>query len=185
MHEHLGSGAVATLAPEQLGTAGKALRRVAHDALQRAEDDYGRRTQFNTVVSRVHELVNAVRAFQPENDNDRAAVREALQFAMVILSPIAPHVTQALWESLGGKGLLVQSEWPAHDEAALVLEVMKLVVQVNGKVRATIEVPSAVDEAAAQQAALDDENVQRFLADKTLRKAIYVPGKLVNLVVSG
>ncbi len=185
VHEHVGSGAVSALVPEQLGAAGKALRRVAHDALQRAEDDYGRRTQFNTVVSRVHELVNAVRTFQPENDNDRAAVREALQFALVILSPIAPHVTQALWETLGGKGLLVQSGWPAHDEAALVLDVMKLVVQVNGKVRATIEVPSDVAEESAKQAALDDENVQRFVADKTLRKAIYVPGKLVNLVVSG
>ncbi|MFK7914422.1 MAG: leucine--tRNA ligase [Pseudomonadales bacterium] len=183
VHEHMAEGPPPALNVAELGDDARALRRTAHSALQRAADDYGRRIAFNTVVSKVHELVNAVRGFAPASANDRAVVHEALRFTMVIFSPIAPHITQDLWQALGEPGLVVQSRWPTHDAEALVLDAMTLVVQVNGKVRAKIEVASDVDEAAAKQAALDDENVQRFMADKSLRKAIYVPGKLVNLVV--
>lgn len=181
--EHMATGTPPALDTTALSDAARSLRRTAHDALQRAADDYGRRIQFNTVVSRVHELVNAVRGFEAQSANDRAVAHEALRIVMIIFSPIAPHITQQLWSALGESGLLVQTRWPEHDPQALVLDAMTLVVQVNGKVRAKIEVASDVDEASARQAALDDENVQRFMADKALRKAIYVPGKLVNLVV--
>ena len=100
-----------------------------------------------------------------------------------MLSPIAPHVTQALWEALGEETPLVQTRWPDVDETALVQERLELVVQVNGKVRGHIEVDADTDQETAQAAALENENVLRFVEDKTIRKVILVPGKLLNIVV--
>jgi leucyl-tRNA synthetase len=146
VHEHLGSGDVPalearTLDPGSLGDGARALRRKTHETLQRADDDYGRRLTFNTVVSAVHELVNAVSRFEAAGDADRAVVREALATAVLVLSPIAPHVCQVLWSALGGEGLLVNARWPEADPAALVQDEVELVVQVNGKVRGKVPSP--------------------------------------------
>ena len=183
VHDHLGAGPAADLDPASLSPEALDLRRKAHETLQRADDDYGRRVQFNTVVSAVHELINAVSRMQASTAEDRAAVAEALKIAIVVLSPIAPHVTQALWEALGETTLLVESRWPAVDEAALQQERLQLVVQVNGKVRGHIEVAADIDQDSAEEAALAAENVARFVAGKTVRKVILVPGKLLNIVV--
>jgi leucyl-tRNA synthetase len=102
---------------------------------------------------------------------------------VLVLSPIAPHVTQQLWQVLGEPGLLVQASWPVVDESALVQDTVELVLQVNGKVRGRLEVAHDISEAEAQQAALAHENVARTIGDKKVRKCILVPGKLVNLVV--
>ncbi|MEQ9005058.1 MAG: leucine--tRNA ligase [Pseudomonadales bacterium] len=183
VHEHLAQGDVPALDPTALSDAGRELRRKSQETLLRADDDYGRRLTFNTVVSAVHELVNAVSRMEPGNDADRAAVREALTIAVLVLSPIAPHVCQNLWHALGQEGLLVQARWPEVDHAALVQEALELVVQVNGKVRGKVSVPADADEAAMREAALANENVVRFVDGKTVRKVISVPGKLVNIVV--
>jgi leucyl-tRNA synthetase len=183
VHEHLAQGDVPALDPAALSDAGRELRRKSQETLLRADDDYGRRLTFNTVVSAVHELVNAVSRMEPGNDADRAAVREALTIAVLVLSPIAPHVCQNLWHALGQEGLLVQARWPEVDHAALVQEALELVVQVNGKVRGKVSVPADADEAAMREAALANENVVRFVDGKTVRKVISVPGKLVNIVV--
>ncbi len=183
VQDHLAEGPVPSLDKEALGADARALRRKTHETLQRADDDYGRRTQFNTVVSAVHELVNAASRIQPANGQDRATVREALRVAVVVLSPIAPHLTQALWAALGGKGLLVEARWPEVDESALIQDRLALVVQVNGKVRGHVEVDAGADEQTAQAAALGEENVARFVDGKTIKKVIMVPGKLLNIVV--
>jgi leucyl-tRNA synthetase len=181
--DHVAAGPVADLDPDQLSQAAKDLRRKTHETLRRADDDFGRRLQFNTVVSAVHELVNTVTRTEVTCDQDRAAIHEALKIAVVVLSPIAPHVTQSLWQLLGEKSLLVETSWPAVDDASLVQDRLELVVQVNGKVRGHIEVDATVDEDAARTEALANENVSRFVADKTIRKVILVPGKLLNIVV--
>jgi len=181
--DHLEAGDVPALDPRQLSPAGKDLRRKTHETLMRADDDYGRRLTFNTVVSAVHELVNQASKTEAAVDADRAAVREALRTAVLVLSPIAPHVTQSLWTALGGEGLLVEASWPAVDESALVQDTLELVVQVNGKVRGKIEVAADVDQEGALEAALGTENVARFVEGKTTRKVILVPGKLLNIVV--
>jgi leucyl-tRNA synthetase len=183
VHDHVAEGPVPALDPSVLGADAQALRRKAHETLKRADDDYGRRIQFNTVVSAVHELINAASRVQVAGDQDRAAVREALTIAVAVLSPIAPHVTQALWTALGGRGLLVEAGWPAVDESALVQDRLELVVQVNGKVRGRVEVTADADEQTAQVAALAEENVARFVEGKKIRKVILVPGKLLNIVV--
>ena len=190
VQDHLAAGAAPALDPKQLSDAGSELRRKAHETLQKADDDYGRRVQFNTVVSAVHELVNQISRMMTAAGADqipaadRAAVHEALKIGVLVLSPIAPHVTQELWSALGEKTLLVEERWPAVDETALVQHRLQLAVQVNGKVRGQIEIDADADQAAVQAAALENDNVSRFIADKTLRKVIYVPGKLLNLVVA-
>jgi len=183
IQEHLEGGAVPELELDGLSANAKDLRRKAHETLQRADDDYNRRLQFNTVVSAVHELVNAVARTEASDDQDRAVVHEALKIAVMVLSPIAPHVTQALWTALGAESLLVATAWLATDEDALVQDRHELVVQVNGKVRGHIEVAADVDEETAQNSALVNENVARFVEGKTIRKVILVPGKLLNIVV--
>jgi leucyl-tRNA synthetase len=183
VHEHAAAGPAAALEPAGLSAAGRDLRRKTHETLQRADDDYGRRLQFNTVVSAVHELVNAVSRIRPEALADRAAVHEALRTALIVLSPIAPHVCQKLWEVLGEPGLLVGARWPDVDPTALVQDAIEWVLQVNGKVRGRVVLPADADEAAARAAALGNENVQRFLEGKSVRKVVLVPGKLVNVVV--
>ena len=142
----------------------------------------------------MHELVNAVSRLQVDGDRggagdkaaaDRAAVHEALKTAVQVLSPIAPHICQSLWSLLGEPQLLVGASWPAVDESALVQDSIELVVQVNGKVRGRVELPVGVTEDAAREAALGNENVERFVGGKTVRKFIMVPGKLINIVVGG
>ncbi|MEQ8858714.1 MAG: leucine--tRNA ligase [Pseudomonadales bacterium] len=183
VHEHLAGGDVPALDPAGLSEAGRELRRKTHETIARADDDYGRRLMFNTVVSAVHELCNLVGRTEPANDQDRAAAREALRTALIVLSPIAPHVTQALWRDLGEASLLVASRWPEVDESALVQEMVELVVQVNGKVRGRLQVAHDADDAAVREQALANDNVVRFVDGKTVRKVITVPGKLINIVV--
>ncbi|MFM8354178.1 MAG: leucine--tRNA ligase, partial [Gammaproteobacteria bacterium] len=186
VHEHVaavGGAVVPALDPAALSPAGRDLRRKAHETLQRADDDFGRRLQFNTVVSAVHELVNAVSRTQPIEPADTAAVREALRIALIALSPIAPHVCQSLWQALGEPGLLVAARWPEVDASALVQDSIEWVLQVNGKVRGRVTMPVGTDEDSARDAALGDDNVLRFLDGKAVRKVIVVPGKLINVVV--
>ncbi|MCZ6458637.1 MAG: leucine--tRNA ligase [Gammaproteobacteria bacterium] len=184
VHEHVAAGVPPKLDVSALSDQAKALRRKSHDTLRRADDDYDRRLQFNTVVSGVHELVNALNRMDTPDPQDRAAIDEALKIALIVLSPIAPHVTQALWSALGEHEPLVRASWPALDESALVQERLQLVVQVNGKVRGHVDVPADVAEDAAREAALSVENVARFLDGKSIRKFILIPGKLINIVAN-
>ena len=184
VHEHMASGPVPALQVEQLSSAGKALRRKVHETLQKTDDDYGRRQQFNTVVSAVMELLNAVSKTELANDADRAAVHEAWTSAVLIISPIAPHIAHELWGALGNDSLLVGQPWPQVDPQAIEQDSLTLVVQVNGKVRGQIDVSADADDGTILALARSDANVQRHLEGKTVRKEIVVPKKLVNIVVS-
>jgi leucyl-tRNA synthetase len=110
-------------------------------------------------------------------------VQEALECIVLMLAPIIPHSCHTMWEQLGHTGAVIDAPWPAPDEAARVADSVTLIVQVNGKLRARLELPAGVSKEDAEQAALADENVQRFVAGKEVRKVIVVPGKLVNVVV--
>jgi leucyl-tRNA synthetase len=114
---------------------------------------------------------------------DRAVMQEALDIAVLALSPIIPHVTHALWRELGHSKALIDEPWPAVDTAALEQSTLELVVQVNGRLRARIRVPADADESAVRQAALADPHVAKFVGAAPIRKVIVVPGKLVNIVV--
>jgi leucyl-tRNA synthetase len=174
---------VAQLQVQDLSAAGKALRRKTHETLQKADDDYGRRQQFNTVVSAVMELLNTVGKTAPANDADRAAVQEAWESAVLIISPIAPHIAHELWGVLGRNESLVEQPWPSVDAAALEQDSLTLAVQVNGKVRGQIDVAANAGQEAILALAKADANVQRHIEGKAIRKEIVVPSKLVNIVV--
>ena len=161
----------------------RALRRQAHQTLVKVTDDIGRRRTFNTAIAAVMELLNALARHPASTAQDRAVLHEALEIAVLALSPIVPHVTHALWRALGHERALIEERWPAADPAALERESVGIVVQVNGRLRGRIAVAAGADEATVREAALADANVRRFVGAAPVRKVIVVPGKLVNVVV--
>jgi len=181
--EHRPEAPAPVLDPAALDSGQRELRRKVHATLMKARDDYARRQAFNTVVSGVMELVNELVRFEDGSEQGRAVVREALEVAVRVLAPIAPHICHELWAAFGHAEAVIDTPWPAADPAALERDAVELVVQVNGKVRGRVEVPAGADEDTARDAALALDNVRRFTDGKRLRKAVLVPDKLLNLVV--
>ena len=181
--DHMKGGDVVPLDPAALNDVERDLRRLTHETLAKCEDDFDRRLAFNTVVAAVMSLMNQVVKFEPETEQGRAVVREALTAAVLIMSPITPHVCHELWQKLG-LGRIEDAGWLPVDAAALEKSAVELIVQVNGKVRGRIELPPGAPEADAVALAKSQENVEKFLEGKTLRKTIYVPDKILNFVVS-
>ena len=183
VYEHQAAGAVAPLAVATLTEAQRQLRRLTHQRLAKATDDIGRRRNFNTAIAAMIELLNAVQRFEDASEQGRAVRQEALEVAVLVLSPIVPHVCHALWQGLGRQGAPIDEHWPVPDAHALTQETHELVVQVNGRLRGHVTVPVNSDEAVVRAAALADERVKKFIADKAVRRVIVVPGKLVNVVI--
>ncbi|WP_168016170.1 leucine--tRNA ligase [Halomonas salinarum] len=185
--EHVNAGTPGSLDLEALTEPQRELRRKTHETIKKASDDIGRRTTFNTAIAAVMELTNAIGRFHNDSDapspQDLAVAREAVEASVLLLAPITPHACHGLWEALGHEEPVINADWPAFDEAALARDAIELVVQVNGKLRARLEVPADADKAAIEAQAMASENVQRHLEGKTVRKVIVVPGKLVNIVV--
>jgi len=181
--DHVAGGPAGDVDVSQLDDTQKELRRKTHQTIAKISDDIGRRHSFNTAVAASMELLNAINKFADGSDAGRAVGREALEAVVVMLSPMVPHICHALWKELGHDSALIDQRWPEVDENALTLELVEMVVQVNGKLRARISVAvdAGKDEVEAQ--ALADENVQRFVDGKDIRKVIVVPGRLVNIVV--
>ena len=166
-----------------LDKAQKALRRKTHETIAKVSDDYGRRQTFNTAVAAVMELCNEVSRHEGDSAEDAGVVHEALSAAVLLLAPIVPHISEALYSVLTGQRIL-SAAWPAVDEAALARDEIDIVIQVNGKVRAKIAVSADASKDDIQEIALAHENVQRFTEGTTIRKIIVVPGKLVNVVAN-
>ena len=183
VYEHVASGSAPALEPHALTPAQRELRRAAHQALAKATDDIGRRRNFNTAIAAVMELLNSIRAFEDTSAQGHAVRHEALSLAVLMLAPITPHACHALWQALGHASAPIDERWPVPDAQALAQETHAIVVQVNGRLRGHISVPVSADEAAVRAAALADDNVRKFVADRPVRRVIIVPGKLVNVVV--
>ena len=183
VHEHVAAGPAGPLDRQSLNDAQRALRRQAHQTLAKVTDDIGRRRTFNTAIAAVMELLNVVTKHTPRSAQDRSVLQEALDIAVLALSPIVPHVTHALWRALGHTTALIDEPWMPVDAGALETSTIEMVVQVNGKLRARISIAADADERAAREAALADPHVQKFVAGAAVRKVIVVPGKLVNVVV--
>ena len=167
--------------PTTLTLEQKNLRRKTHETIAKVSDDYGRRQTFNTAVAAIMELCNELGRHPSENSTDRAIISEGLHAVLQMLWPITPHITEHLWQQLTGQ-TFVESLWPVVDDNALDRDELEIVVQVNGKVRGKVMVPTSADNAAIEALAMEQDNVKRFLADKTVRKVIVVPQKLVNIV---
>ncbi len=159
------------------------LRRKAHQTLAKVSDDIGRRYTFNTAIAAVMELLNHLTRFERRKDSDAVVVQEALELAVLMLAPIVPHICHQLWRDLGHDGAVVDQPWPEVDSSALAAQKLQIVVQVNGKLRARLQVPADLSRDELTELALADANVRRFVDDRPVRKLIVVPGKLVNVVV--
>jgi leucyl-tRNA synthetase len=166
-----------------LSPAQRTLRRQVHETIAKVGDDYGRRHSFNTAIAALMELLNHVSKFDDMSDQGRAVRHEALQAMVLLLNPVTPHVSHALWQALGHGETLVESvPFPQADPAALLRDVVTLAVQVNGKLRGTIEVAPDAERGAIEAIALAEPHVARFLEGQAVRKVIVVPGKIVNIV---
>ena len=158
------------------------LRRWTHQTIERVSDDM-EDFAFNTIISGLMEFTNALQEAKTTAVYGTEAWDEAIETLLLLLAPGCPHLAEELWERTGRPYSVHQQAWPAFDPDLAAEEVITLVVQVNGKVRARLEAPADVTEEAAKAAALADENVQRHLEGREIRKMIYVPGRLVNIVV--
>ncbi|MGN7916386.1 leucine--tRNA ligase [Lysobacter sp. 22409] len=185
VHKHAADGAAPALDIASLDAAQKTLRRQLHECIQKVGDDYGRRHSFNTAIAAVMELLNHLGKFDDASGNGRALRQEALAAIVLLLNPITPHASHALWQVLGhDETLLEDLPFPAVDTSALARDAVTLAVQVNGKLRGTIEVPVNVAKEDAERLALAEPNVVKFMEGLTVRKVIVVPGKIVNIVAS-
>lgn len=165
-----------------MNNAERNLRRQVHETIKKVSDDIGRRYTFNTAIAAMMELLNALNKAKDTPQN-RIVIQEGLEAVVLMLSPIVPHITQALWEKLGHSELIIDAPWPQVDESALTRDDIEMVVQVNGKLRGHITVATDADKQSIETTALNEPKVQHFITGKTIKKVIVVPKKLVNVVV--
>ncbi|WP_407273126.1 leucine--tRNA ligase [Dickeya ananatis] len=183
VYDHTGKGATALLDTAALTDDQKALRRDLHKTIAKVTDDIGRRQTFNTAIAAIMELMNKLAKAPQESEQDRALTQETLLAVVRMLYPFTPHVCFVLWNELKGEGDIDQAPWPVADERAMVEDSRLVVVQVNGKVRGKITVAADATEQQVRDRAAQEPLVAKYLDGVTVRKVIFVPGKLLNLVV--
>ncbi len=166
-----------------LNSSQKEIRRLLHDTIAKVSDDISRRYTFNTAIAAVMELSNHLARFEADSPQSRAVLQEAWINVVRLLAPITPHICDVLWDRLGGEGPLCQAAWPVTDEAARQRTQVTLVVQINGKLRARLELEPGASQEQAMESALALENVQRHMEGKEIRKVIHIPDRLLNVVV--
>jgi leucyl-tRNA synthetase len=162
----------------------KALRREIHKTIAKVTDDVERRQTFNTAIAAIMELSNKLTKAPLNDTQDIALANEALNAIVIMLAPIAPHMCHQLWQDLGHQGDVLDATWPEVDQAALVEDEKLIVVQVNGKLRAKLTVAADATKEQVEALAFAEENVSKFIEGKEIRKVIYVPGKLLNVVAN-
>ncbi len=185
IHQHLDSSKdkVSELDLDNLNAAQKAMRLKLHETIRKVSDDFVRRLTFNTAIAANMELLNTVSKFDDDSAQGRAIRQEVFDNMVLMLAPIIPHVCHRLWQELGHDSIIIDHAWPQLDEAALVQDSIEMVIQVNGKLRGKMQVSTGADKSSCEAAALDNEQVKRFIDEQAVRKVIVVPGKLVNIVV--
>ena len=182
--EHIAAGPVQSLDTSELTAEQKLIRRYVHDTIAKVSDDVGRRQTFNTAIAAVMELTNHLGKFEDNSPQGRAVRDEAWRAVVRLMAPITPHICETLWEMLGEKDSVVSTPWPVADESARVRDQITLVVQVNGKLRSRIELAPGSDQETAMAAAMAEQNVTRHMEGKAIRKVIYIPDRLLNIVVA-
>ncbi|MFT6506828.1 MAG: leucyl-tRNA synthetase [Colwellia polaris] len=179
---------VSTTAPSIAGltltSAQKLLRRELHKTIAKVSDDIGRRNTFNTAIAAIMELMNHLGKASIASEEDRVVMHEAIRAVVLMLTPIVPHLSHHLWSMIGDGNPVENTAWPIVDESALVEDEKLIIVQVNGKLRAKITVSADASKDVVEDIGFNDENVSKFIEGKTVRKVIYVPGKLLNIVAN-
>jgi leucyl-tRNA synthetase len=185
VYDHVALGTVAAYSSGELNAELKTLRLQLHQTIDKVADDYGRRHSFNTAISSVMELMNALAKMECTQTLSRQVRQEVLQNVALLLSPIVPHVCQALWAELCPSSHILDASWPLADPTAMEQDSVEYVIQVNGKLRGSLTVAKTESKAQLEQLALAQPFVQKFMeAPLQVRKIIVVPNKLINVVVS-
>ncbi len=185
VYTHLAAGKPGKLDLSKATEKQLELRRKTHETIAKVTDDYGRRQTFNTAIAAIMELLNDIyRKADRKSALGLAIEHEALETAILLLAPVVPHICHELWLELGNTKPIIEASWPIADQSAIVRSSIEMVIQVNGKLRARIEVNANIDQESVKQLALDNENVQNFIEGKTIRKVIVVPKKLINIVAT-
>ncbi|KXJ54531.1 MAG: leucine--tRNA ligase [Colwellia sp. Phe_37] len=167
-----------------LNSAQKTLRRELHKTIAKVSDDIGRRNTFNTAIAAIMELMNHLTKASIDSVEDRVVMHEAIRALVLMLTPIVPHLSHHLWNLIGDGKPVENTAWPVVDQSALVEDEKLIIVQVNGKLRAKITVSADASKEAVEEIGFNDVNVSKFIDGKTVRKVIYVPGKLLNIVAN-
>jgi leucyl-tRNA synthetase len=184
VHDHAQQGVVDKIDPADLGGPARDLRRLTHQTIGKITDDIERRQTFNTAIAATMELINAVSKLEGKDASRRSVIQEALEAAVLMLSPIVPHIAHALWHQLGHGEAVIDASWPAVDESALRQDEVEIVVQVNGKLRDRIIAPAGAAKDEVEALAFASDKVMQHVKGKTVRKVVVVPGKLVNIVAN-
>ncbi|KKJ77105.1 leucyl-tRNA synthetase [Kiloniella litopenaei] len=174
--------AVNTAQPDKFNDQALELRRTVHKSIASISENI-ESFRFNAAVAKIYELTNAIGQFKATEDNDFWALREAFEILVRLVSPMMPHISEELWNQLGHNDLIVNVSWPVADDSLIVDDTVKLPVQVNGKLRATISLPLEATEDQIKEAALSEAGVQRAIDGKDIRKVIIVKNRIVNIVV--
>ncbi|MEC9375685.1 MAG: leucine--tRNA ligase [Pseudomonadota bacterium] len=182
---HISEGQVRgiNLSEENLGNRQKEFRRQIHKTIEKVSDDIGRRYTFNTAIAAVMELVNYTSRYKTKDSIDRELVQEALENAVLLLSPIVPHICHQLWFLLGNTNAVIEENWPTSDSNVTTAESVTIVIQVNGKLRAKIIFPAGANRELIESTAASDGKVKKFINGKKIKKTIFVEDKLVNFVI--
>ncbi|MCK4846369.1 MAG: class I tRNA ligase family protein, partial [Deltaproteobacteria bacterium] len=167
----------------ELNTAAKEIHRSTHKTIKKVTEDIDRRFHFNTAISAIMEHVNMLYKWEPKDVIDATVLREAVEAVVVLLSPFAPHVTEELWEMIGGEGVLHDRPWPSFDVSAIATEDVLVVVQISGKVRAKVTVPAGADKDTVEAIVVKNEDVIKWTDGKEIIKTIYIQDKIFNMVV--
>jgi len=183
VQKHVADGAAPAVEVAALTADQKAVRRKTHETIDKVGNDYGKRHSFNTAIAAVMELSNTLGKFDDASAQGRAVRQEALEAAVLLLNPITPHASHALWQALGHDETLIEDvAFPQVDQDALVRDSVTLAIQVNGKLRGTIDVAADAPRDLVESLARAEPNTAKFLEGLAIRKVIVVPGKIVNIV---
>jgi leucyl-tRNA synthetase len=171
--------------PDKLDGELRDLYRKTHYTIKKVTRDIEDRFNFNTAISTVMELVNAMSGIKLKKDGpkENAVVKFAMESVVLLLAPMVPHFSEEIWEALGHESSILLASWPEYNKEALSKEELLIVVQVNGKLRSRFSVSADADDNAIKEIALSDDRVEKFIKDKPVKKVIVVKKKLVNIVV--
>jgi leucyl-tRNA synthetase len=181
-YEHVSLGEIAAYTQGELSAELKQLRLQLHQTIEKVGDDYGRRHSFNTAISSVMELMNALAKIEATDASTRAVRQEVLQNVALLLSPIVPHICQEIYAELCPASHILRAPWPTADKAAMVQDTVEYVIQVNGKLRGNLTVPREMDKTTIEKLTLEQAYVTKFLTDDlTVRKIMWWLPKCLNL----
>ena len=161
----------------------KDLRFVLHSTIKKVYEDIEERFNFNTAISSIMELVNAINHYRDKDNINRDLLGEAIESLITLLSPFVPHITEEMWQLIGKKDSIHNQPWPKYDNEALKREERELVIQVNGKVRDRIIVPINATKEEIEKTALEQDKIKDYIEGKEIIKIIVIPKRLINIVI--